>query len=88
MVYKKLLLSEGGGIISPFQQVEQSHNTINILIGLGGMGVECIRSIKTQVHMRIKPDGGGEINSYSHIRFLGVDSDAHSSGKYELIKEI
>ena len=31
MVYKKLLLSEGGGIVSPFQQVDQSNDTANIL---------------------------------------------------------
>lgn len=83
MVYKKLLLSEGGGIVSPFQQVNQSNDTANILVGLGGMGVECIRSIKTQVHTRIKPDKiGVESNTYSQIRFLGVDSDVHSCGRY------
>lgn len=81
MVYKKLLLSEGGGIISPFQQVEQSNDTVNILIGLGGTGIDCIRSIKTQVHNRIKPDGiDADGYKYSRIRFLGVDSDIHSCG--------
>lgn len=84
MVYKKLLISAGGGIVSPFQQVEQSIDTGNILIGLGGTGIDCIRSIKTQVHTRIKPDGiSVEGNTYSRIRFLGVDSDVHSCGRCE-----
>lgn len=46
MVYKKLLFNEGGGIVSSFQQAEQSPNTVNILIGLGGLGVDCIVNTK------------------------------------------
>lgn len=74
-VYSKLLLSTGGGIVSPQQQAEQTKNTATILIGLGGTGVDCIRTIKTQVYNRLKPDDPkADIPLYSHIRFLGVDA--------------
>ena len=48
-VYSKLLLSTGGGIVSSQQQAEQVKNTATLLIGLGGTGVHCIRTIKTPV---------------------------------------
>ena len=73
--YARLLLSTGGGVISAGQQAEQARNTASILIGLGGTGVHCIRTIKTQVYDRLKPDiPGAAVPTYSHIRFLGVDS--------------
>ena len=73
--YARLLLSAGGGIISALQQAEQARNTASVLIGLGGTGVHCIRTIKTQVYDRLKPDiPGAPIPTYAHIRFLGVDS--------------
>ena len=80
-VYSKLLLSTGGGIISTTQQAEQAKDTATLLIGLGGTGVHCIRTIKTQVRMRLKPDDETAIvPSYEHIRFLGVDSTEKSRG--------
>ncbi len=78
-VYQKLLLSTGGGIISNKQQADQVQNTATLLIGLGGTGVHCIRTIKTQVYDRLKPDNPEDIvPQYSHIRFLGVDTDRMS----------
>ena len=80
-VYSKLLLSTGGGIISANQQAEQAKDTATILIGLGGTGVHCIRTIKTQVRMRLKPDDEtAVIPTYEHIRFIGVDSTEKSRG--------
>ena len=80
-VYSKLLLSAGGGIISASQQAEQTKNTATLLIGLGGTGVHCIRTIKTQVYDRLKPDNpGAPVPVYSHIRFLGVDTTVRSKG--------
>lgn len=80
-VYSKLLLSTGGGIISTQQQADQTKDTATVLIGLGGTGVHCIRTIKTQVHTRLKPDDEkAVIPSYSHIRFLGVDTTFKSRG--------
>ena len=78
-VYSKLLLSAGGGIISTQQQANQVGNTATVLIGLGGTGIDCLRTIKTQVYSRLKPDDPSEVvPKYSHIRFIGVDSDNQS----------
>lgn len=89
-VYKKLLLSAGGGIISSRQQAEQVKNTATILIGLGGTGIDCLRTIKTQVYTRLKPDNPDDVTPrYEHIRFLGVDTDEKSrkdSGSNENLK--
>lgn len=80
-VYSKLLLSTGGGIISSQQQAEQARNTATVLIGLGGTGVHCIRTIKTQVHTRLKPDDeNAVVPTYNHIRFVGVDTTLKSKG--------
>lgn len=80
-VYSKLLLSSGGGIISTQQQAEQVKNTASLLIGLGGTGIDCLRTLKTQVYSRLKPDDPeAVIAAYSHIRFLGVDSAEKSRG--------
>ena len=81
-VYEKLLLSSGGGVISERQQADQVKNTATLLIGLGGTGVDCLRTIKTQVYSRLKPDEPRTlVPHYDHIRFLGVDSDENKKGK-------
>lgn len=86
-VYSKLLLSAGGGIISTQQQADQAQNTASILIGLGGTGIDCLRTIKTQVHSRLKADDPeAVIATYSHIRFLGVDTAEKSKGIVDLRK--
>ena len=77
---RNLALSQGGGIISYNQQAKQEENIVNIFIGLGGTGVDCLREIKTQVYNRIEPDlitNDGKV-VYEHIRFLGVDHDEMS----------
>ena len=80
-IYPKLSLSAGGGIISYMQQAEQEKNTATLLIGLGGTGVDCIRTIKTQVYEHLKPDDPEAlIPKYSRIRFLGIDADISSQG--------
>ena len=84
-VYSKLLLEDGGGIISPYQQAEHVQNEVNIFIGLGGTGIDCLREIKTQVYLRLKPDKQGiDRKEYSNIRFLGVDCEfIHNKGKQD-----
>ena len=84
-IINNLALSMGGGIISLKQQAKQADNTVSILIGLGGTGVDCIREIKTQVYSRIEPDGGEDatVARYRHIRFLGVDADNANVSKDE-----
>ena len=75
-IYKKLSIAAGGGIISTTQQADQVADTATILIGLGGTGIDCLRTIKTQVYSRLKPDNVDAVEkSYKHIRFLGVDTD-------------
>ena len=82
--YSKLLLSTGGGIISTQQQAEQVQNTASILIGLGGTGIDCIKTIKAAVRERLKPDDpDAVVAEYSHIQFLGVDTDKKSFKKKE-----
>lgn len=52
-----------------------------ILIGLGGTGIDCLRTIKTQVYARLRPDDTDVVTpGYEHIRFLGVDTDERSRG--------
>ncbi|NQJ73303.1 hypothetical protein HO539_08415 [Streptococcus suis] len=81
MVYNKLLLSAGGGIVSTVQQADQADNVAQLFIGLGGTGVDCIRNLKTQVHARLKPDNPNSVvPTYEHLRFLGVDSATDTQG--------
>lgn len=73
-IYPRLSLRYGGGILSHKQQAEQEENTVNILIGLGGTGIDCIKTIKAAVRERLLPDDPeAAAPEYSHIRFLGVD---------------
>ena len=46
-VYSKLVLSAGGGLISTRQQADPARNTATILIGPGGVGIDCQDTIKT-----------------------------------------
>lgn len=75
-VYRKLLYHAGGGIVSSTQMAGQVTNTATVLIGLGGTGINSIRTIKTQLYSSVMPDDpGAEDPQYKHIRFLGVDSN-------------
>ena len=75
-IYPRLSLRYGGGIISPKQQAEQEEDTVNILIGLGGTGLDCLKAIKAAMKERLRPDNPEAAEpEYSHIQFLGVDSD-------------
>ena len=75
-IYPRLSLKYGGGIISSQQQGEQVKNTATILIGLGGTGLDCLKAIKAAAKERLRPDDPeAAVPEYSHIQFLGVDSD-------------
>ena len=54
-MYKKLLISAGGGIVSAEQQAEQNASA-TIAIGLGGTGISCLRSLKKEIFDRLRPD--------------------------------
>ena len=79
MIYKDLSLSSGGGIIPNFQLVD-SNGCENIIIGLGGTGIDCLKEVKKQVYNRIKPDDSitSDIPTYQNIQFLAIDSDRNS----------
>lgn len=86
--YSNLLLSKGGGILSPQQQGEQVTYTATILIGLGGTGLDCLKAIKAAVRECLKPDDPDAlVPEYSHIQFLGVDSDQEALRKSGLEME-
>ena len=79
MIYPRLSLKNGGGIVSEQQQAEQDHSAVHILIGLGGTGIDCIAEIKKQVYTGIKPDDPeAEVPTYQHIQFLAVDADCRN----------
>ncbi len=48
MIYRKLLLSAGGGIVSEKSKVEPG-NCVILNIGLGGVGIDCLKSLKKEV---------------------------------------
>ena len=76
-IYHRLFLGAGGGVDSAAQMVEQARNTASVLIGLGGTGIDAIRTIKKQLYTNVKPDDlDSAVPRYSHIRFVGVDSDS------------
>ena len=81
-IYSKLSINAGGGIISTQQQAKQVSNTATILIGLGGTGMDCLKTLKTEVYERLMPDDPDAVRAeYSHIRFIGVDSDKSTRGE-------
>ncbi len=87
-IYQKLSLSAGGGIISTAQQAAQS-GTANILIGLGGTGISCLRSIKRAVYERLQPDDlKVDPPEYKHIKFWAIDSDTNDLGRPEEVDSI
>ena len=77
-MYNRLLLEQHGGIVSKNQMDEQA-NGATIAIGLGGTGIDCLRVLKRHIYSRLQPDDPtSEIPTYSHIKFLAVDSDRGS----------
>ena len=69
-------LSFWGGITDEVWQCNQDDSAV-LAIGLGGTGVDCLRTLKRRVHARLRPDNPGDaVPRYEHIKFLAVDSDA------------
>lgn len=77
-MYKKLLISAGGGIVANSQKAEQNECAI-IAIGLGGTGISCLRAFKEEVYNTVQPDDKESVvPEYKHIKFLVVDTDPGS----------
>ena len=63
-------------IIDSSQQFVQDDSAV-LAIGLGGTGVDCLRTLKRRVYERLRPDNPDDaVPRYDHIRFLAVDTDA------------
>ncbi len=74
-MYQKLLLKNDGGIIDIAQQSEQDNCAV-VCIGLGGTGVDCLKTLKAKIYNRVRPDDpNAAVPKYSHIKFLAVDTD-------------
>ena len=74
-MYKQLLLSAGGGIISN-EQKEKQGNCVTLAIGLGGTGISCLSNLKRMVYERLQADNPEDlVPTYSHIKFLAIDTD-------------
>ena len=81
-MYQRLLLNCEGGIIDAAQQAEQENCAV-ICIGLGGTGIDCLKNLKAKIYNRIRPDdSAASVPTYSHIKFLAVDSD-----KYNILRD-
>lgn len=77
-MYKKLLISAGGGIVANSQKAEQNE-CATIAIGLGGTGISCLRALKKEVYNTLQPDDKESVvPEYKHIKFLAVDTDKSS----------
>ena len=75
-MYENLLLSAGGGIVDRVLQCAQDDFAV-LAIGLGGTGIDCLRTLKKRVYERLQPGNPGDaVPRYEHIKFLAVDSDA------------
>ena len=80
-MYRELLYSEGGGIINSVERLSQGCD-INIAIGIGGTGIDCLRVIKRRVFETLRPDDPDEEEPcYSRIKFLAVDTDRNEVRK-------
>ena len=78
MIYRKLLLSAGGGIVSEKSKVEPG-NCVILNIGLGGVGIDCLKSLKKEVCSLIKTDDYGCKEGNRNIKYLAIDVDDEDS---------
>lgn len=78
-MFQSLRLGAGGGLNSSMEKVAQDKNTATIAIGLGGTGLDALRTFKKMVYERVKQDNFDkrdvEQPVYGRIKFLEIDSD-------------
>lgn len=83
-MYRSLLLSTGGGIISNKQRSEQDPAPV-VLIGCGGTGAMGLHVLKDKIYRQLEPDNPGEpVPRYDHIRMVEIDSDVEWVAKTSL----
>ena len=74
-------LSFGRFIVNEAWQCAQDDSAV-LAIGLGGTGVDCLRTLKRRVYERLQPDNPDDaVPRYEHIKFLAVDTDAKGMKK-------
>ena len=79
--YDRLLLEYGGGVINPHSRVAANKRDACVAIGIGGTGIAALRSLKKKVFQLMLPDDpDAPIPTYSHIRFIAVDTDTIDPG--------
>ena len=70
-----------GGITDEVWQCNQDDSAV-LAIGLGGTGIDCLRTLKKRVYERLRPDNPGDaVPRYEHVKFLAVDTDARGMKK-------
>ena len=76
-MYEGLLLSTGGGIITDIKKsAYQGEPTI--IIGLGGTGIDALKTVRKKVHENILPDDPAAAEpEYKYIKFLAIDTIAN-----------
>lgn len=76
MELKKLLVTEGGGIVPNSALANQSEKNTNVFIGLGGTGKDCLKAIKREMYSRLQSDNpAATVKTYKNASFLCIDSD-------------
>lgn len=78
MVYKELLL-DAGGIFAGVENLERRTNDSVLIIGLGGLGIQCLKELKRETEEKLTPDNGAG----GRFCFLAVDSDMHELKELE-----
>ncbi len=77
-MYEGLLLSTGGGIITDIKKSAYQGEPA-IIIGLGGTGIDALKTVRKKVYENILPDDPAVAEpEYKHIKFLAVDTDCGS----------
>ena len=79
-IIHSLNLNEGGGII-PALNLSKPEDGGHIIIGIGGTGIDALKSLKRKVYTFLEPsDPFTPVPRYDSIRFLALDTDEFSLG--------
>ena len=79
-IIHSLNLNEGGGI-TPARNFFKPEDGGHIIIGIGGTGIDALKSLKRKVYTFLEPsDPFTPVPRYDSIRFLALDTDEFSLG--------